>query len=134
MLRIIFYLRFLIILICGLSYFGNDKAKDEPAKPIGDFFHDKMRTINENYDDDVVIGIFRKFGHFSAQSGEFVFNKCKNCNMLILAGHEEDECKEDRMDHETIKKLEEAVHEHYMFNICSTQFDRILCKDICKQT
>ena len=53
MLRIIFYLRFLIILSCELSYFENDKAKDEPAKPIGDFLHDKMKTMNENCKDDM---------------------------------------------------------------------------------
>ena len=57
---------------CGLSYFENDKAKDEPAKPMGDFFHNKMKTINEDCKDGSekqVIGYFRNLGHFSAQSG-----------------------------------------------------------------
>ena len=69
MLRIIIYLRFLIILSIGLSYFGNDKAKDEPAKPMGDFFHNKMKTINEDCKDDseAVIEFFRKNGHYCIQ-------------------------------------------------------------------
>ena len=60
MLRIIFYLRIFIILSNGISNFKKDKAKDEPEKPIGDHFIDKMKTMNENCSEDMeqVIGFF----------------------------------------------------------------------------
>ena len=71
--------------------------------------------MKENYKDEIEDNIrdLGKYGHINALNGDFVFNHCKNCN-----GHEkeENECKENRIDHETIKKLEEAVCEHYMFN------------------
>ena len=47
MLRIIFYLIFLIILSYGISNFEQDKAKDEPAKPIGDHFLNKIMEENK---------------------------------------------------------------------------------------
>ena len=49
----------------------------------------------------------RKYGHILASSGDFVFKHCKNCDGLMI-GHEkeENECKENRIDHEMIKKLE----------------------------
>ena len=74
MLKIIFYLSFLTILIYGFSYFKNDKAKDEPAKPIGDYFHNKMKTINENYKDNIDedIANLRNFGHLENLSLMFV--------------------------------------------------------------
>ena len=52
MWRIIFYLIFLIILSYGISNFEKDKAKDEPAKPIGDHFLNKMMNINEDCKDE----------------------------------------------------------------------------------
>ena len=71
MLKIIFYLSFLTILIYGFSYFKNDKAKDEPAKPIGDFFHNKMKHISENYKDNIDedIAHLKDFGHISTMNG-----------------------------------------------------------------
>ena len=102
----------------GISNFKKDKAKDEPAKPIGDHFLNKINNMNEisNEDMEKVIGFFRKNGHFSAQSGEFELNQCKNCNKPML-GHEkeEDECQEDRIDHETVKKVEEIVCQNDKF-------------------
>ena len=70
MLRIIFYLIFLIILSNGLSCFGDDKAKDEPAKPIGDLFHNKMKNLSKNYKDNIDDDIARlkDFGHISTIS------------------------------------------------------------------
>ena len=55
MLKIISYFIFLIIFLSGVLYLDrkSDKAKDEPAKPIGDYFLNKMKTINKNYKDDI---------------------------------------------------------------------------------
>ena len=52
MLRIIFYLIFLIILSNGLTCFGDDKAEDELVTPIGDIFHINMKNIKANYKDN----------------------------------------------------------------------------------
>ena len=136
MLRFIFYLIFLIILSYGISNFGKDKAKDEPEKPIGDHFIDKMKTMNENCSEDMeqVIGFFRMYGHFSAQSGDFEFNYCKNCNQHML-GHEkeEEECQEDRIDDEEVKRREELLRQNDKFNEYLEQFKRVWCRE-CDKT
>ena len=86
MLRIICYLIFLIILSYGISNFKKDKAKDEPAKPIGDHFLNKIKNMNEYSKEDMeqLIRFFRQYGHFLAQNGDFEFNHCKNCNQPML--------------------------------------------------
>ena len=92
-----------------------DKVEDGLAEPIGDRFLNKIKTMNEYCKEDMeeMIRDIRKYGHFSAQSGEFIFYYCKNCNKL-LGEHEkeEDECKEDRIDNETVKKVEEKIRQN----------------------
>ena len=53
-----------------------DKAEDRPAEPIGDYFIDKMKTINNNYKDNIEEDILHlsNFGHISPMSGDYVFN------------------------------------------------------------
>ena len=96
-----------------------EKAKDKPAEPKGDHFLHKMKTIYKNYKDDIEDDIrnWRRYGHFSARNGDFVFNHCKNCNGPMI-GHEKDEneCKEKKIDQETIEKLRDKVCKHWYFN------------------
>ena len=136
MLRIIFYLIFLIILSYGISNFKKDKAKDEPAKPIGDHFLNKINNMNENCNEDMekVIGFFRKNGHFSEWFGlgkcrDFIFNKCEKCNRLKIAGQEEDKCREDRMNHETVEKMMEMVDQSDSFEEFLEQFIKVWCRE-----
>ena len=69
-----------------------DKAKGKPAEPKGDYFIDKMKTINNNYKDSIEEDILHlsDFGHILAMSKDFVFNGCKNCGGQII-GHEKEE-------------------------------------------
>ena len=71
----------LIILSCGHSGFMNDKAKDEPATPIGDLFHKNMKNLSGHYKDNIDADIvnLKDFGHISTMTGDYVFNICKNC-------------------------------------------------------
>ena len=54
----------------------SDKAKDKPAEPKGDYFPNKMKTIDIIYKDDIEEDITHlgAFGHISALSSDFVFN------------------------------------------------------------
>ena len=56
-----------------------DKAEDRPAEPIGDLFINKMKTINNNYKDNIDEDIthLSNFGHILAMNGDFVFNNVK---------------------------------------------------------
>ena len=65
-----------------------DKAEDTPVEPIGDLFINKMKTIYNNYKDNIDedIANLRNFGHISTMTGEFVFNVCKNCGGPMI-GH-----------------------------------------------
>ena len=100
MLRIILLI-LLIILSYGLSGFKNDKAEDEPTKPIGDLFHKTMKNLSGHYKDNIDddISNLKDFGHVSAMTGIYVFNICKNCGGPLI-GHEKTEadCKEKKMD------------------------------------
>ena len=118
-----------------------DKAKDKTAEPKGDYFLNKMKTINKNYKDD--IRNWRKYGHFLAQNGDFVFKHCKNCDGPMI-GHEkeENERKENRIDHVTIKKLEEKTMDKMMDKVEGMTFgfrwkkekhDKILDKVLVEQ-
>ena len=122
------------------KFIKNDKAKGKPAEPNGDIILDKMKTINENYKDNIEDDIkdLGKYGHIHALSGDFVFNHCKNCDGPMI-GHEKEEkdCKESKIDRETIEKLKDKVLEHYMFNTMKSAIDRrakeISCKE-CEKT
>ena len=52
MLRIILGI-LVIFLNGGILGFTKDKATDEPAKPIGDLFHEIMENLNGNYKDNI---------------------------------------------------------------------------------
>ena len=117
-----------------------DKDKDKPAEPKGDLVLDKMKTINGNYKDNIEDDIkdLGKYGHIHALSGDFVFHHCKNCDGPMI-GHEKEEnqCKENKIDRETIEKLQDKVREHYMFNTMKSAIDKrakeILCNE-CEKT
>ena len=131
---------FLIILSYRLSCFKNDKAKDEPAKPIGDYFHIEMKNISENYKDNIDddIAHLKNFGHISTMTGEFVFNVCKNCGGPMI-GHEKEEkdCKEQRMAYDLCGKLQDEVRGHDLFESFKAGIDtrskEIECKDCGKK-
>ncbi len=88
-----------------------------------------MKTINRNYKDNIDEDIkqLEKYGHISAMSGDFVFNHCKNCDGPMI-GHEkeENECKETRIDRETIDRLQDEVCGHYMFEVYKSAIDKRL--------
>ena len=77
MLRIILLILF-IFLSYGLSGFKNDKATDEPAKPIGDLFNKTMKNISGHYKANIDADIvnLKDFGHISTMTGDYVFNIC----------------------------------------------------------
>ena len=58
-------------------------------------------------------------------SGDFIFNHCKNCLGPII-GHEAEEkdCKEERIDNETIGRLQDEVCTHYMFQNFKVAIDK----------
>ena len=125
MLRIILLI-LLIILSCGLSDFKNDKAKDEPMKPIGDFFHKTMKNLSGHYKENIDADIFnlKDFGHISTMTGDYVFNICKNCGGPLL-GHEKTEadCKEKRMDYKLSGKLQDEARKHDLFECYKAGID-----------
>ena len=113
-----------------------DKAEDRPAEPIGDLFINKMKTINNNYKDNIDEDIMHlsNFGHISTMSGDFVFNVCKECGGPMI-GHEKEEkdCKEKRMDYEMIGRLQDEVLGNCMFESFKAAIDKrqkeIKCKE-----
>ena len=125
MLRIILLI-LLIIMSCGLSGFKNDKAKDEPTKPIGDLFHKNMKNLSGHYKDKIDADIvnLKDFGHISAMNGVYVFNICKNCNGPLL-GHEKTEadCKDKRMDYKLSGKLQDEARKHDLFECFKAAID-----------
>ena len=139
MLRIILLILF-IFLSCGLSGFKNDKATDEPAKPIGDLFHRTMENLNGNYKDniDADIANLKDFGHVSRMNGDFAFNVCKNCGGPMI-GHKKTEadCKEPRMSYDVCAQLQDVVRGHEMFESFKAGIDmqekEIECKDCDKK-
>ena len=116
----------LIILSYGLSGFKNDKAEDEPTKPIGDLFHKSMKNLSghykDNIDDDIVN--LKDFGHISAMTGDFIFNVCRTCNGPLL-GHEkaEKDCKEKRMDYKLSGQLQDEARKHDLFECYKAGID-----------
>ena len=103
-------------------------------------FLTKMKTININYKDDIEEDITHLgvFGHISALSGDFVFDHCKYCGGPMI-GHEKEEkdCKEKRIENETIGRLQDKVRGHLMFQHFKAAIDErpkeIECKE-CKKT
>ena len=131
--KVYFLFYFFNYFLSGVLYLEkSDKAKDEPADPKGDLFLNKMKTINTNYKDDIEEDITHlgNYGHISALSGDFVFNHCKNCGGPMI-GHEKEEkdCKEKRIENETIGRLQDKVHGHYMFQVykAATKDQKKLC-------
>ena len=135
MLRTILLILF-IFLSYGLSGFKNDKATDEPAKPIGDLFHKNMKNLSGSYKDNIDddIANLKDFGHISTMTGDFVFNVCKNCGGPMI-GHEKTEadCKEQRMDYKLCGKLQDEVCGHDLFECFKAAIDtrpkEIECKE-----
>ena len=139
MLRIILWI-LVIFLNGGILGFTKDKARDEPAKPIGDLFHKIMENLNGNYKDniDADIANLKDFGHVSKMNGDFSFIVCKTCGgpMLGLKKTEAD-CKEARMDNDLCAQLHEVARGHDMFESFKARIDmrekEIECKDCGKR-
>ena len=86
-----------------------------------------MKTINNNYKDNIEEDITHlgKYGHISALSGDFVFNLCRNCGRPLI-GHkkEENDCKDKRIEYETVGRLQDEVRGHYMFQHFKAAIDK----------